>query len=217
MTIGKLRAEVSALRERIVELEETLEVVSAIRAGQVDAVIIDSDDDNVEIRSLESADSIHLRLAQQAANAGTWEWDLPSQFVRGSDSFWSLLGISPAPISFPQDRWPQFLHPEDLARTEKMLASVMRTEEEFYDELRIVRPDGEHRWMAVRGRVLRGAERQAERVIGISLDITERRQLKTRCGWPIAARTSFWRCWLTSCATRWRPSAMLFGCSAASA
>lgn len=178
MTIGKLRAEVSALRERIVELEETLEVVSAIRAGQVDAVIVDSDADNVEIRSLESADSIHLRLAQQAANAGTWEWDLPQQSVRGSDSFWSLLGISPAPNAIPQDRWSEFLHPEDLAGTEEKLTSAIRTEDEFYDELRIVRPDGEHRWMAVRGRILRTAERKAERVIGISLDITERKAIE---------------------------------------
>jgi PAS domain S-box-containing protein len=174
-TAVELRTENAFLRQRVAELEETLEVLTAIRTGQVDAVIVDGDSDRPEVRTLESADRIHLRLAQQAANAGTWEWDITNRRVRGSESLWALLGVSPPPEHLSEDYWPRLVAPEDQERVQKQFQRALKSDEEFYEELRIVRPDQESRWIAVRGRVIRDSASRAQRVIGISLDITERK------------------------------------------
>jgi signal transduction histidine kinase/ActR/RegA family two-component response regulator len=44
--------------------------------------------------------------------------------------------------------------------------------------MRIIRPDGSRRWLAVRGRVVSSASVAGERLVGIALDITERRQVE---------------------------------------
>ncbi len=175
---AELQRENAYLRQRVAELEETLEVLTAIRTGQVDALIVDDDTDRPEVRTLESADRIHLRLAQQAANAGTWEWDLANRYVRGSESFWSLLGITPAPAQLPEEYWPDLMATEDQERIQTRLQQALKAEDEFYEELRITRVDSEPRWLAVRGRIVRGFEGRAARVIGISLDITERKAIE---------------------------------------
>ena len=72
------------------ELEEPLSTVHAIRQGLVDAVVIDRDV-VPEIMTLEAASDMYLRAAQQAAKVGTWQWDLASDEIVGSEMFWALF------------------------------------------------------------------------------------------------------------------------------
>ena len=52
-----------------------------------------------------------------------------------------------------------------------------------------------------------GPDGRAALVGGMAIDVTDRLRAEERFGRPTAARTSSWRCWPTSCATRWPPSA----------
>jgi PAS domain S-box-containing protein len=175
--LAELQTENAQLRQRIAELEDTLEVVQAIRSGQVDAVIVDNNDASAppQVWTLESSDRLHLRLAQQAANAGTWEWDLRQHELKGSESFWALLGISPAPVALHERDWPELVHPDDRARGQATVEAALAGDDELYDELRIVRAPDDVRWLAVRGRVLRDTLGEPQKLLGICLDITERK------------------------------------------
>jgi PAS domain-containing protein len=97
LSLEELRRENAQLRARVRELEETLDepiaTLQAIKAGLVDAVVVDRDE-IPEVLTLESAEEMYLRLAQQAARVGTWDWDLETGELRGSPSFWFLFGQS---------------------------------------------------------------------------------------------------------------------------
>ena len=56
--------------------------------------------------------------------------------------------------------------------------SVIRYGEDYYDEFRVNRRDGSTAWLASKGRVLRGASGSAERMIGVNINITERKQVE---------------------------------------
>jgi signal transduction histidine kinase len=68
------------------------------------------------------------------------------------------------------------VHPEDLPRLRRMLDRVMKAGAGFDHEFRIVRPDGSVRWLAGKGRLLRDASEQPEKMIGVNYDITARKE-----------------------------------------
>ncbi len=83
-----------------------------------------------------------------------------------------------APGTFP-GTWEAFqalVHPEDRAQLEAARQEALGAEGRYQTELRFVLRDGRVRWGYVRGQLLRGPDGQPERMLGIELDVTERRQ-----------------------------------------
>ncbi len=132
--------------------------------------------DVTERRRLEQAlaeKEARTRLAMEAANYGGWEWDRGSGQITVTEKMRELLGFdADEPIDF--ERFQQQLHPDDRPLRERAIAEawvsgVLRA------EYRIVRRDGELRWISSRGRVLRGAD-GSERMLGVVGDITEQKR-----------------------------------------
>ena len=132
--------------------------------------------DVTERRRLEQAlaeKETRTRLAMEAANYGEWEWDRGNDKTVWSDKMRELLDVgADEPINF--ERFQQCLHPDDRAMreravTEAWVTGVLRA------EYRVVRRDGELRWISSRGRVLRGAD-GSERMLGVIADITEQKR-----------------------------------------
>ncbi len=69
--------------------------------------------------------------------------------------------------------WAAALHPEDRDRVMEAVAQ-RQIRGEYDEEYRIVRPDGEVRWIRERAYPVRNAEGQVERIVGVARDITER-------------------------------------------
>lgn len=174
----ELRAEVVALRqqldstrERMEELENTIE---AIQGGNVDAVVVNREG-SAEVWTLEQANRLHLNLSQQTANIGTWDWDIATGEVTWSESLLHSFGLaSNGPPSF--DALIALIYPDDRERVQRRIAEALEKDDEFYEEFRVLRCNSDLRWVAARGRVVRGFRRKPQRLVGISLDITERRQ-----------------------------------------
>jgi PAS domain S-box-containing protein len=116
-----------------------------------------------------------LRLAVEAAQIGTWRWDLERDRLTWDSHFALLLGLSPdAPMAY--DTFLSALHPEDLEVTKKAI-SLARTEGRDYEmEFRTILPDQSVRWIMVRGRVLFNDAGRAVSMIGLVLDITSRKE-----------------------------------------
>jgi PAS domain S-box-containing protein len=116
-----------------------------------------------------------LRLAQDAARVGTWEWRLSTGESVWSDMLWELLGLEPEDRPSHVDKFIEFIHPDDRQRVLESVKEVIANGEEYYDEFRVVRRDGQEIWLSSQGRVFRSADGTAERMIGVNVDISRRK------------------------------------------
>jgi PAS domain S-box-containing protein len=123
-----------------------------------------------------------LRLAASMARFGTYFADLDEGVVTWSPELKAILGYPPD--SHPDigiGEVPPFVHPDDRAQVAASIAASLDPAGDgvFRDEHRVVRADGEVRWIWMQGRTAfigEGDTRRPVRIAGIGLDITERRQ-----------------------------------------
>ncbi|PDQ17638.1 diguanylate cyclase [Mesorhizobium sanjuanii] len=112
-----------------------------------------------------------LDLALSAGRLATWRIDLKEGIVTGSATFWDILGLPPA-ASRPLEELAAVIHPADWP---KLAASRKLGPVTNYDvEIRVRRPDGHIRWVALRGREDKH-DNHPQR-LGVAADLTERRQ-----------------------------------------
>src|SRR5262245_42863899 len=117
-----------------------------------------------------------LRLAE-AAGIGVWDIDIANDTVRGNAQYFRILGLEPTdqPIAMSVARALRVAG--DKERVVAGFAEVIRSGADSYEnEFRIVRPDGEMRWVFGRGRVVRNAEGKPVRFSGVDIDITEQKR-----------------------------------------
>jgi PAS domain S-box-containing protein len=120
-----------------------------------------------------------LRMALDAAYMISFEWDIERNTVRRN------MSISPA-LPATQERTPDTLeavckvvHPEDQAHFIARVKAAVDGEDAHYEsEFRIVYPDGSVRWLHEHGLVERDTQGKALRLIGLSQDITERKNME---------------------------------------
>jgi PAS domain S-box-containing protein len=117
-----------------------------------------------------------LSLALSTTGLGVWERDIATDKVTWSDTMHRLFGRSPAQFSGTPDEVLGFVHPDDRAGLREGYQAAVSGDGDFFEqEFRIVRPDGEVRWVYRRGQVHRGPDGRAHSVLGVALDITERK------------------------------------------
>lgn len=117
-----------------------------------------------------------LALAVDATKLGLWEYDIVEDELAWNTRLRELYGVPlDAPVDF--ELFVAALHPEDRDRVLADYEAALKAEsEDFSFEHRLVRPDGQVCWLLAHGRVLRDQDGKPARVIGTSLDITERKQ-----------------------------------------
>jgi PAS domain S-box-containing protein len=86
---------------------------------------------------------------------------------------WELLGFEPDG-NMTVERFVNAIHPEDREGALQRVNEVLENGQDYDDEFRIVRSDGEVLWLASKGRLIRSNDGRAERMIGVNIDITER-------------------------------------------
>lgn len=116
-----------------------------------------------------------LSTAHKAAQMGTWEWN-----IRTNESFWSeeiprIHGIPAEQFEGKLTTWIKTVHPEDVPAVRARIRDALKNKEEYYAEFRVIRPNGEIRWICSHGRVLEDKQGKPARMIGITTDITQRR------------------------------------------
>jgi PAS domain S-box-containing protein len=115
-----------------------------------------------------------LKLAADAAAAGLWSLKLETGLYWITDKTRDLLGLTRGEIlSF--DRFMEFVHPEDRDLIRERVQVAIQSGEEGSVEYRIIRGDGSPRWMASQGRIHRNAAGEADLLMGVTFDITERK------------------------------------------
>ncbi len=116
-----------------------------------------------------------LQLAVEAGRLGAWEWSLGSHLLSWSPILEDILGFEPGGFSGATAELRACVHPEDEARVAAALSEALRTRSEFRVEHRVVRRRGGHGWVELLGRVFAGENGESPRLVGVCLDITERK------------------------------------------
>ncbi|MDX6485383.1 MAG: hypothetical protein QOF43_536 [Gaiellaceae bacterium] len=114
-----------------------------------------------------------FRLAQEGARMGTWDLDVAAGVTTWSDGLRTLYGVGP---DFPTgyEGFRRLLHPDDRERVNREVADAEVRAGDFEFECRIVRPDGDVRWLMARSSV-RLVDGAVARQLGVVVDITERK------------------------------------------
>src|SRR5207237_578893 len=118
----------------------------------------------------------HLQLALKVGRMGTWDWNLQMNTVNWSDGQFAIMGLQASEHPPNYDLWAKSVHPDDLAATEAAIQQAMQDRTEFHHEYRTLWPDSSLHWIEARGRFTYNAAQQPTRMIGVLIDITERKQ-----------------------------------------
>ena len=121
-----------------------------------------------------------LELAQKAGKIGTFEWNIQSHDVTWTAELEALYGLAPGSFDGRYDGWIQTIHSDDRIKTEQELWQAVKTGQGLDTEFRIVCPAGEIRWIAVKSSLFHDQAGKPLRMIGIHMDITEKKQLEAQ-------------------------------------
>jgi PAS domain S-box-containing protein len=117
-----------------------------------------------------------LRRAVDAGSVGLWEWDVATGRLTWNTQIKRIFGLPPEMEGITLAKFVGMIHPEDRSKTEDAFRGALASRLTFRHEYRIVRPDGEARWVAAIGQGVFDAAGQPIAMRGAVLDVTERRQ-----------------------------------------
>jgi PAS domain S-box-containing protein len=146
--------------------------------GEVEGILVHATEVTEQVLARQEVERRErlLQVAQRAANAGSFEWNLETMESNWSDDFYEVHGIS-RDTKPGYETWKALLDPDDLARfEEQMKAAVAGRESIMVSEYRTVAADGSPRWISNHGRLFYDDAGKLVRMVGISMDVTQRKK-----------------------------------------
>ena len=163
---------VSVRAERIwpADLVQRMRLIATVFAGAL-----------VRKRSEESLRESEARqnLAATSAEAGLWILEIATGHIWATEKARELYGLAPGQ-ALRFEAFIRIVDPGDRARIRRSVEQATRTRGDFREEYRIVHPDGTIRWIAARGRPYFNSSGEPERLMGVSIDISERKQMENQ-------------------------------------
>jgi PAS domain S-box-containing protein len=112
--------------------------------------------------------------AQRLAGMGDYDWHIASDTNRWSDQLYRIYGFEPQSFNASYDKFLAQIHPDDRERIQGIHQQAYATGEPYNMIERIVRPDGEVRYLSSNGQVIMDAAGVPERMRGTCVDVTDR-------------------------------------------
>lgn len=119
-----------------------------------------------------------LRLALEAAHMGMWDWDIATGRIAQSEIVDRLLGLEVGSFGGTYNSLIKIVHPDDRVRFNAHAIATMERGQDFNVEFRVVKPDRTVAWVASIGKRLPDKAKNGDRLIGVCMDITERKQIE---------------------------------------
>ena len=123
--------------------------------------------------------NIQLSEAQRLANLGSWSWDVVHNRISWSDQLYDIYGLKPGEFGGTFADFITLIHPDDRAQVQASLTGALKSGGDFSHEERIIRRDGRLRHLHSVGEVIRDENGAAVRMLGVCLDVTERKEAET--------------------------------------
>jgi len=119
-----------------------------------------------------------LRLAQQAARIGTFDWNFTTQTGVWTPELEAMYGLAPSGFARTQEGWVALLHPEDRAEAMALVERAVETGLPVEGEWRVIWPDNSVHWLFGRWQVFKDESGKPRTMTGVNIDITERKRLE---------------------------------------
>jgi PAS domain S-box-containing protein len=117
-----------------------------------------------------------LNAAMRISGLGSFELDLTTGLVAASPKLLEIFGMQPGG-TFKREDFYRLIHPEDRARVQQASEAALRGEKPFNEEYRILRDDGQPRWLNARAEVTTDGKGM-RRYTGAVIDITEQKTIQ---------------------------------------
>ncbi len=125
--------------------------------------------------------SRRLNLAVQGGEVGTWDWDLVQDDVIWNEQEYELVGLDPNTAEIRPTTFFEMIHPDDRGHADQQVKEVLDgRSDEIHLECRVVRQDGQVRWLAARGTAIRDEQGRITKIIGVNYDVTSSKELEQR-------------------------------------
>lgn len=119
-----------------------------------------------------------LAEAQQIGEIGSWEWDIASNAVTWSEQLYRSYGLDPTEFGASYDAFLKHIHEDDRQEFANLIQNCLEGRHAFSRDHRVVRPNGQVRYMHARGEVVCDASGKPVRMVGTGQDITARKQIE---------------------------------------
>ncbi|MBD1904236.1 response regulator [Funiculus sociatus GB2-A5] len=117
-----------------------------------------------------------LRLALEAAQMGSWDWDIENGKVVYSSNTEASLGLAPGSFEATYEGFLESVHPEDRNLVTQAVQRALEQGADYDIEFRVIWTDGSLHWVATKGQVYYNQTGSVPvRMTGIDMDITERK------------------------------------------
>ncbi len=116
--------------------------------------------------------------AQKLANTGHWDWYMEINELTWSEEVYEIFGQKPGSFSLSVESFESLIHPEDLDDFVAEREKALNEERDMDIEHRIIKPDGEIRYVHEIAEIVRNSEGAVEQVNGVVQDITERKKVE---------------------------------------
>lgn len=121
-----------------------------------------------------------LQLAQKSASIGTFEWFIQENKIIWTSELEALYGLPPGGFEGKYENWRSRVHPADIQSAEENLWEAVRGGPPYHVEFRVIWPDDSLHWVLARGDIYYDKNNQLSRMVGVNIDITERKELEQR-------------------------------------
>ena len=116
-----------------------------------------------------------MRLAQQAARIGTFDWNIRTGVNTWTPELEAVYGLPPGGFGGTQTAFENLVHPDDRAGVIKLVDAAMKSGQPTKGEWRVVWADGSVHWIAGCWQVFMEASGEPSKMIGVNVDVTERK------------------------------------------
>ncbi|MFY9328673.1 MAG: ATP-binding protein, partial [Georgfuchsia sp.] len=115
-----------------------------------------------------------MNLAANAAGLGMWLWNIGRDEIWATPQARALYGVGESEL-IDFDRFLSTLHSADQEAMKKAVETALNSIADFETQYRVIHPDGELRWILVKGQVESDEAGQPTAIVGVSIDITSRK------------------------------------------
>src|SRR5262245_6129277 len=123
--------------------------------------------------------NMQLALAGQAALVGSYAYDTDTEIMQISAGYAAIHGFPEGTAEKARSECLASVHSEDIGRVTQLRGEAFRAcRREYSVEYRIVRAGGEVRWVETRCFISFSGRGLPHRVVGVSIDITERKRVE---------------------------------------
>jgi PAS domain S-box-containing protein len=146
-------------------------------AGAVAGVVLVAQDLTERRLGQATLAEVEARLSggEAQVHVGRWLWDVGTGAVQWSDELHRIHGVEPLDFAGTLEAHLELVHPADRGRVKASLEDAVANGRPLEAEYRVVRPDGEERWIYARAEPTIGSAHVVVALRGIGQDITGQR------------------------------------------